>query len=194
MYLSSCRLGTMTRTFWDGGRLVFVFVFVFGVEPEHAYKLWQLDPPLASLNQFAGCSNQCWRLGWQGRFGTGVGSVIEPGCSEHCICILFVFVFVCLLCCWALPILVRDLYFRLNIFPYGIFQYLSSFSRFCHFGHYPSRPNNLTFPTIAQNNVWFCLLPCTSIYWCVWPSKEKSKKVKDKNLNWNWNVSKLLSK
>ena len=50
--------------------------------------------------------------------------------------------------------------------------------------------NSRRFPEVAQKNVWFFLLPSTTVCWCVLPCKEKSKKSKDKNLNWNWNYPK----
>ena len=55
----------------------------------------------------------------------------------------------------------------------------------------PSRTKNPTFPTVAQNNVWFFLLPSTTTYWYVLQSKENQKIFKNEILNWNWTFSKL---
>ena len=68
----------------------------------------------------------------------------------------------------------------------------ASFGKVVFFGQdgfrNPSWPKKPTFWKLAQNNLWFFLLPSTTRCWCVLPCNEKSKKSKDKNLNWNWNT------
>ena len=48
------------------------------------------------------------------------------------------------------------------------------------------------FPKLAQNNLWFFVLPSTTRCWYVVPCKKKSKKLKNKKLNWHWSFSKQV--
>ena len=57
--------------------------------------------------------------------------------------------------------------------------------------HHSFWPKKVTFPKLAQNNVWFFLLPCTTIYWDVLPYK-KFPKIKNVILNWNWKFAKKI--
>ena len=56
--------------------------------------------------------------------------------------------------------------------------------------NYRSRPKNQTSWKLAQNNVWFFVLPSTTRYQCVLLWRKNSKKLKHENLNWHWSCPK----